>query len=409
MRILYLNQWFDPEPFAKTLPFVKELQRQGHQVEVLTGFPNYPGGKVYPGYRIRPFKREIMDGVPVIRVALYPSHDRSAFRRVLNYVSFSLSAAILGPFLVRRPDVIYTRHPAATIAFPALILKLLKRVPVVYDIEDLWPDTLSSTGMMREKIILDLVSIWCRMTYRLVDHITVVSPGMKATLVKRGVPTWKVDIIHAWCNEYLLKFGDRIEKESLPEAMRGRFNILFAGNIGFAQALDAVLDAGILLRKGWPAIQFVILGDGIDLDRLKGRTRDEHIDNILFLPRRPMKDMGSILRKADALLVHLKHDPLFHIAIPSKTQAYMAMGRPLLMAVEGDGAELVSKADAGITCVPENPESISQAAVELYQTDPMRLKEMGRNAENYYRENLSLKSGTQKFIQIFEEVVHGNH
>ena len=126
------------------------MLRRGHEVEVLTGFPNYPGGKLYPGYRVRPWQREIIDGVTVNRVALYPSHDRSAVRRMANYASFALSAAVLGPFLVKKPDVIYVYHPPATVGLPAMVLRALRGCPVVYDVQDLWPDTVVATGMMSQ-------------------------------------------------------------------------------------------------------------------------------------------------------------------------------------------------------------------------------------------------------------------
>src|SRR6478735_2159975 len=147
MRILLITQWFDPEPTFKGLLFAKELQRLGHEVEVLTGYPNYPGGRIYDGYRIRPFQRSIVEGVPVTRVALYPSHDSSGARRLLNYGSFAVSAA-LASLVARRPDVAYVYHPPGTIALPALALRVLRGVPFVYDVHDLWPETLSSTGMV---------------------------------------------------------------------------------------------------------------------------------------------------------------------------------------------------------------------------------------------------------------------
>ena len=148
MRILILSQWFDPEPTFKGLLFARELAARGHDVEVLTGFPNYPGGHVYPGYRIRPWVREQIDGVSILRVALYPSHDKSAFGRALNYTSFAISAALIGTALIRKPAVVYVYHPPATIGFAATVIGFFRKVPFLYDIQDLWPDTVALSGMM---------------------------------------------------------------------------------------------------------------------------------------------------------------------------------------------------------------------------------------------------------------------
>jgi glycosyltransferase involved in cell wall biosynthesis len=196
MRILMLTQWFDPEPTFKGLTFAKALRERGHEVEILTGFPNYPGGKVYPGYRIRPFQREVMEGIPVIRVPLYPSHDNSAIRRVANYATFALSAAAIGTAAVKPADVMYVYHPPATVAFPAMLIGSIRRIPFVYDIQDLWPDTLGATGMVNNKSLLKMVGRWCRWTYRAAARIVVLSPGFKELLVARGVPREKIEVIY---------------------------------------------------------------------------------------------------------------------------------------------------------------------------------------------------------------------
>src|SRR5689334_2905639 len=183
MRILLLSQLFDPEPTSKGLVFARELAARGHQVEVLTGFPNYPGGKIYPGYRIRPWMREEIEGISILRVALYPSHDKSSFRRVLNYVSFAASAAVLGTAMVRKADVAYVYSPPATIGFAAVILGFLRRVPFVYDIGDLWPDTVAVSGMLSNRVALRLLDGCCKFVYRGARHIVVISPGFKEQLM----------------------------------------------------------------------------------------------------------------------------------------------------------------------------------------------------------------------------------
>ena len=183
MKILILTQWFEPEPTSKGLLFARELVTRGHEVEVLTGFPNYPGGKLYPGYRIRPWVREQIDGVNVLRVALYPSHSNSGFQRALNYMSFALSAALIGTALIKQPDVVYVYHPPITVGFAGAVIGFFRKTPFVYDIQDLWPDTVASTGMMSNPMALALLGKLCKFVYHRAAHITVLSRGFKVQLV----------------------------------------------------------------------------------------------------------------------------------------------------------------------------------------------------------------------------------
>jgi len=401
MRILMVTQWFDPEPTFKGLAFAKALRERGHEVEVLTGFPNYPGGKVYPGYRIRHFQREVMEGIPILRVPLYPSHDDSAARRSANYLSFALSASIIGALSVRPADVMHVYHAPATIGLPAMVIRMLRRTPFVYDINDLWPDTLGATGMLSGRAPLRAIDRWCKLIYRQAGRIVVVTPGFKAALVARGVPEEKVEVIYNWCDEALASAGRPDMELGRRLGLEGKFNVVFAGTMGKAQALDSVLDAAELLADELPKVQFVFVGGGIEVERLKRMTTEIGLNNVLFLPRHPVSEIGPILRLADILLVHLKDDPLFRITIPSKVQAYLAVGRPILLGVRGDAEDLVSRAKAGLACTPESPRSISEAIRKLYGMPPHQLQQMGENGRRYYQENLSLSIAVRRFEGVF--------
>ncbi|MFZ4856350.1 MAG: glycosyltransferase family 4 protein [Desulfuromonadaceae bacterium] len=406
MRILMLTQWFDPEPTFKGLAFARELVRLGHNVEVLTGFPNYPGGKLYPGYKVRLLQRETIDGVSVIRVPLYTSHNDSALKRIANYVSFAFSAALLGPFLIKQADVVYVYHPPATVALPAMMIKLLRGIPFVYDIQDLWPDTLAASGMLNNRNILKCVEWWCRLTYRIADHIVVLSPGFKRKLIERGIQDEKISVIYNWCDEGQISILERCLAEEFEPDMVGRFNIVFAGTMGKAQALDAVLDAAKLLAVRLPLVQFVFIGSGIDVERLKQIKSDNNLANVIFLPRRPFSEIGSVLSMADLLLVHLKDDPLFEITLPSKTQAYMAAGRPILMAVRGDAVDLIETAGAGVACIPENANSIASTVEKMASLTQVERDEMGKRGARFYQQELSLAIGARRFENLFNNVVH---
>jgi len=400
IRVVLLTQWCDPEPTFKGLAFARELVRQGFEVEVVTGFPNYPGGKVYPDYRVRMIQREVIDGVQVTRLPLYPSHDGSAIRRIANYVSFAASSLFYGLFVLKRPDVIYAYHPPLTVGITASLLRILRRIPVVYDIQDMWPDTLRATGMLNNVHALGIVSRVCQWVYSKVDRVVVLSPGFRNLLTERGVPAGKIDVIYNWCDETALQnIAPDCSTAVFPAD--GRFRIVFAGNMGKAQALGAVIEAAELLANRRPEITFVLLGSGIEVEGLKQAVAAKGLENIAFIPRVPMNEVGAILRAADALLVHLKDDPLFAITVPSKTQAYMAIGKPLLMAVRGDAAELVEHAACGVIALPENPQSLADAALRLADMSVAERLVMAVNSRRFYETELSLAVGAKRFAAHF--------
>ena len=402
MRILILTQWFDPEPAIKGLSFAKRLHKRGFDVEVVTGFPNYPGGKLYPGYKIRLIKREIVDGVQITRLPLYPSHSQSALGRIVNYVSFSASALLYGVLMAKRADVIYAYHPPLTVGITAALIRLFRRVPVVYDIQDIWPDSLRATGMVTNYRVLDIVSSICKIVYRSVDHIVVLSPGFKQLLFERGVPERKIDVIYNWCDEESITNPIGVAPNDFNRSEK--FSIVFAGNMGKAQALHAVLDAAEIVQKKASDISFVFIGGGVETENLKGLASVKRLRNVCFLQSIPMNEIGAVLRKADALMVHLKKDPLFTITIPSKTQAYMALGKPLLMAGQGDAANLVKMAECGVTAQPEEPESIADAALKLYSLSISDRNAMAERGKKYYESHLSLRVGIERFASIFKMV-----
>ena len=401
-RILLLTQWFDPEPTLKGMVFARELVRQGFEVEVLTGFPNYPGGKVYPGHHIKWLQREVIDGVQVTRVPLYPDHGQSAIKRVLNYASFAASSLFYGLFMARRADVIYAYHPPLTVGVTASLLRLLRRMPVVYDIQDMWPDTLRATGMINNPRALSIVASVCQWVYQCVDQIVVLSPGFKRLLIERGVPEKKINVIYNWADEASLTSPKGILPANFPK--EDRFRVMFAGNMGKAQALGAVLEAAALLEARASRVCFVMLGSGIEVERLKQRATELKLTNTVFLPPVPMAEVGTLLRAADALLVHLRKDPLFEITIPSKTQAYMVVGKPLLMAVDGDAAHLVHESRGGLVAESENAMAIAEAAESMAGMTAAQLDAMSHQAQGYYQEHLAMPVGVKKFGEIFKRL-----
>ena len=213
-------------------------------------------------------------------------------KRILNYVSFAISAFIYAFWFAKRPDIIYAYQPPLTVGIAASLVKLLRRVPVVYDIQDMWPDTLRATGMLNNSFALNSLAYLCRWVYSQMNHIVVLSPGFKRLLLKRGVPADKLSVIYNWADEASLasSFGN------LPSIFSNddRFRILFAGNMGFAQALDTVLEAASILQSRHNRISWLMLGGGVELCRLKAEAQKRGLSNVVFLPAVPMSEVGAI-------------------------------------------------------------------------------------------------------------------
>jgi colanic acid biosynthesis glycosyl transferase WcaI len=396
-----MSQWFDPEPTFKGLFFAEELVKQGHEVEVITGFPNYPGGKIYDGYKIKSYQREVINDVVIHRVPLYPSHDGSSIKRALNYISFAISSFIFGLFFVKKMDVIYSYHPPLTTALSSTLVSLFRRIPLVVDVQDLWPDTLAATGMLQNTKILGLVDKVCNFVYRRASKVVVLSPGFKSKLSDRGVSEDKLEVIYNWCDESALKDGVE-SKVSLPD--NGNFNLVFAGNLGHAQGLLSIVKAAKILEDRKIKVNIVFLGDGIAKKHAMKIAEEFNLDNTFFIPRVPINEVGSILVKADALLVHLTSNELFSITIPSRTQAYLAIGKPIIMAVEGDASNLIKSANAGLCCEPDKPSCLADVVIELLSLSSIEQEMLGNNASNFYQDNLSLKVGVKNFMRVFNEI-----
>lgn len=404
-RVIHLSQLFDPEPTFKGHDFIKGLEERGFEVEVVTGFPNYPGGTVYDGYKIRPMVRETMGQTAVTRLAAYPSHDKSALKRIVTYATFMITAFLYLTFRSKRSDLVYVYYPALTAGLAAVGAKFFRRTPVLLDVQDMWPDSLGSSGMMQNRVLLGIANAACNFLYRRCDHILVLSPGFKALLVERGVPAEKITIVYNWADE-----PPAVEDHCLPEGFdpTDGFRVLFAGNMGAAQQLDTMIDAARSLRDQHPDCVFYFMGGGIDKDRLADRARTLDLPNVRFLPRVPLQEVQRFLAAADALLVHLADEPLFRITIPSKTQAYLYAGRPILMGVVGDAADLVREADAGYVFTPGDSDSLADCIRRLIADGPERRDEIGRHAQRFYKERLHRSKGIDATVNLINRFRKGS-
>ena len=406
MRILFLTQWFDPEPTPKGMTFIKELSNRGHQIEVLTGIPNYPLGKFYDGYKFKIYNQEFIDGIRIIRVPLYPSHNNSAFKRMITYLTFSISAIFFGLFTTKKADIIYAYHPP-NVGFIASVLSFFKRIPFVHDIQDLWPESFSSTGIINNSYLIKLINILCNFVYMRASILVVISEGFKSRLIERGVKEEKIRVIYNWCDESKILSNYNFDSsprfnESLDSSS---FNILFAGNMGKAQNLHLVLDAAKILQDKKSSVQYIFIGSGTELEFLQNRSIEEGIKNVIFLPRQPMEKIGAFLRAADILLVILKDDPLFKVTIPSKIQTYMAIGKPILISAAGEPAEIVRKSKSGLVVLPNNSKLLAETSNDFAEMSKKELMRLGRNGKEYYFSKFSLTVGITKLDLIFKEIL----
>ena len=276
-----------------------------------------------------------------------------------------------------RDGAIFVEHPPLATGLAAWILGRVRRAPFLFAVNDLWPESVEATGMVRSRNVLRWMGRLERFVYRRAGAIAVISPGVKGNLVGKGVPPEKVHIIPHWADESLYRPVPPDLELAKDLGMTGHFNVVFAGQLGLAQGLDVVLDAADELSD-LPDVQFVLVGDGTDADRLRKAAGERGLENVRFLGRQPAERMPNIFAVSDVLLVHLRDDPLFRITIPSKTIAYMACGRPVLMAVEGDSADVIRAAGAGLSCRGGNAKDLAATVRRLRAMPRTMLEEMGR-------------------------------
>src|SRR6266571_1104871 len=399
MKILVFTQHFWPEDF-RINDLATSLRKRGHEVTVLTGFPNYPNGRVFPGYSIKLFQREVYDGVSIIRVPIYPDNSYSLIKRGWTYLSFLLSASLLGPFLIGRAVSIVVFQPGPiTVGIPAIIFKYIKRAPVFLWVQDIWPDTLKATGLIRQSWIITAVSWMVHFIYCHCDVILAQSRGFISKIVAMGQSPTKVVYMPNW-SEALYHPVKRDDKFAQREGMVGGFYVLFAGNIGRSQDFETLLGAAEILRSE-PGIYFIILGDGAMAQHHMEKALAAKLDNVVFMGRKPVEAMPHYFALADALLVLLKREPIFSLTIPSKLQSYMACGRPILAAVEGEAAAIIRESGAGIVCDPGNPAALAEAICTMYRLPREQRESFGQAAMAYYRAHFD----REKILARFETLL----
>jgi len=397
-----LTQWFDPEPAYRGAEFATDLVRRGYDVEVVTGFPNYPTGKIYKDYKLKHIqKTQEASGYSLTRLYLYPSHSGSKLGRILNYMSFFISSLLYLILFARKADLVYVYHPPASPAIAATLSKFFRRWPVVVEIQDLWPNTLKATKMISNDRVLLFVGGILRWMYLRVDHLIVQSWGFKAEIVSKGVHRDKITTILNWANEDTKP----VLTHSVEFSADHKFKLLFAGNMGKAQDLVSVLKAAEILKRTNSDIGFYFLGDGVEADNLKKYARERNLNNVSFWERVDSSDVKPYLEGADALLVHLSDDPLFEITIPSKIPTYFLAGKPIILGVSGDAARLINASKSGYVVTPGHPNDLAKAVKKMASLSPSERKKMGERGHKYYANELSKDQGFKKYLEIFDKLI----
>jgi colanic acid biosynthesis glycosyl transferase WcaI len=408
MRILYVSQYYPPEigaPAARVSELAHHWVRMGHEVTVLTGFPNHPTGVIHPEYRSRfrrLFHRERMDGVDVVRTWLLPLPNRKPHERILNYTSFCVSAALRG-MLLRRPDVIIATSPQLLVGLSGWWLGLVKRRPVVFEVRDIWPDAILASGVSREgsRLARTLRRV-SDFLHRRCDHIVVVTPAFRDELVSKwAVPPGKISIIQNGVEtELFTPEADRTSEQTslgLPEG----FLVSYIGTIGFAHGLDTLVEAARLTRPEHPDIQYLIVGEGADKARLAALVAKEDLQNVHLLPALPRERIPALLRATDVCLVLLRRSPVFETVIPTKMLEFMACARPIVIGVDGQARHIVEEAGAGVFVEPEDGAALADAVIALRE-DPGRAGVLGTNGRAYVERELARSSTAEQYLNVFD-------
>jgi glycosyltransferase involved in cell wall biosynthesis len=403
MKVLILSQYFWPESF-RISEVAQSLHAEGCQVSVLTGQPNYPEGKVFAGYRAWSFGREDLAYCTVQRVPLFPRGRGGAVRMVANYLSFVVSASTFGAWLLRgqRFDVIFVYGISPILqVLPGIVLRRTTGAALVPWVQDLWPQSLEVTGFLHNPRLLGLVARLVRWIYRRSDLLLVQSPGF-VSLVGEMAGCTPV--------EYHPNPGERAfqHRNELPPALTlgPGFNVVFAGNLGTVQALDTVLAAAQRLSD-LPSVTIVLVGSGSRGAWVQQQVRQLGLKNVQMPGRFAPEDMPGILAQASALLVSLTRSPIMSQTVPSKVQAYLAAGKPIIASLDGEGARVVREAGAGVDCPAEHAEELADAVRALHDMAPDRLQRMGQAGRAYYEQHFEPDALARRLKQRFEQLVAG--
>lgn len=401
LKILIVSQYFWPENFGIN-QLASSLIEKGATVEVLTGMPNYPKGVFLTGYGGIKWKIHTWQNIKIFRVPIIPRGNSNNYLQLsLNYCSFIVSGIIFSPFLLRcrKYDLIFVYGVSPIFqSLVAFWVGKIKKIPVILWVQDLWPESVVATGAISSKFLLKLLQYVVRFCYQKSSLILMQSRGFLGPIEKLSFRKK----IYFFPNSIDKSFYVRTDKSPIKiSSLKTGFTVLFAGNIGSAQAIEIILKAAFKLRN-YKAIKFVFIGEGSRLNWLKNEILRLQLKNVHYEGVYPINKMPKILRQASVLLVSLRNKEIFNLTIPNKIQAYLAVGKPIVGSINGEGAKLIKGAGAGIAVPAEDPDALARAIVYMYKLPSKKLNIMGENGRRYFKMHFDSNLLTNKLLNYFK-------
>jgi colanic acid biosynthesis glycosyl transferase WcaI len=403
MKILIISQYFWPELF-RINDLAEELVKRGHQVTVLTGKPNYPEGRFFPGYRFLNRNREFYGAIEVIRAPLIPRGKNNKFCLLLNYLSFVVFASVVAVWKCSRPDVIFVYEPSPiTVCLPAIFFKKIKKAPILFWVQDLWPESVVAVDAVQSPRVLTWLGKLARFIYARCDLILTTSKAYFAAIEKWDVPKSKLRYFPQMAEalyQPLVAAADWQEEQLLPAG----FRIIFSGNIGIAQDIETILAAATQLKEH-AEIKWIFLGDGSRRIWLQEEiTRRGLTHTVFWLGQHPVATMPRFFACAHALLVTLKKDPVFSLTIPAKIQSYLACAKPILAALDGEGARIIEEAQAGRVGASGDASALANNVLKLYKLSNAERNSIGLNGRNYCEQHFKREVLLQNLENWMQEL-----
>ena len=404
MNVLIITSLFYPEiaANAKRMTHLAEgLREKGHTVSVITAFPYYSTASDKERYKGKWIVKDQYQQVTVIRTYTYsPKEYENFLKRLWCFLSFMVSS-IFGAFETKgKVDVVVTISPPFFSLFSGYVISRIKRASLVLDIQDIYPETLVVLGFLNNRVVIKLLELLERFLYRRAKAMAAIWDGFRHDFINKGAETQGVEVVPNWVDADVFQPMDSrdLRKEY---GLDDKFVVMFAGTMGFAQALENVVGAARLLRDHQDGIEFVFLGEGVEKERLKGLVRRHKLSNFTFIPPKPNSEVPRFLSLADACLVYLRKNELYRITIPCKTYEYMAMGKPVIMGVKGEALKLIKRADCGIGVEPESPCGLSKAILEMRRDRHLAL-EMGKRGREYLVANFNREKMVSRYIDLLK-------
>lgn len=401
MRIAIVSQYYAPEAIRIPDSLATSLAARGHEVRVITGFPNYPSGTLFDGYTMRLRSVDHVAGVSVRRVPLYISHSYNPVARLINYGTFALSSALAGHW-VRNADVVYVYATQMTPAVGPSIWRWLFGTPFVLHIQDLWPESITGSSMVGNSIAKRAISValrpWLGFLYRTAAATVAIAPTMAAMLVDRGVPPERITTVYNWATS-----EPADDMQAATNSNNSSTVVVYAGNFGDHQDLPTVLRAAKLVSDV-PGLTIRLVGSGVAEPALRALAADLSLKNVEFVGRVPPEQMAEIHRDSDFQLVTLRDLDIFRGTIPSKLQAALSAGKPVISAVAGDVRTIVEANDVGFACEPGDPEQLAAALRAAASMSHARRRELCERARSFYRTTMDRDIAVERIEQILHSV-----